>query len=108
MLSLRGVLYRLGLAKTLPNPKRSRAAQSVKKLDEWLATPELVSQPGGGWMIAAKALPTKDGGQKLRHRIAHGRDIENLIDPSMALTSTVIILWITTFKPESEVRGESE
>jgi hypothetical protein len=105
---LRGVLSKLGLAITVPNPKKGRGAQKVKNLDECLSTPEVTLQLGEGWVNGAKAILTKDGGQKLRHRIAHGRDIDNLVDPSVALVLGAMILWIASFEPGPESNMEPD
>ena len=104
---LRGVLYQLGLATTVSNPKNGQGAQKVKNLDDCLRTPEISQQLGESWVVTANALLTKDGGEKLRHRVAHGRDIDNLVAPSMALTLASMILWIATFGTEAESGMES-
>jgi hypothetical protein len=94
---LRGILRRLGLATTKHPRNEKSTVQRVKYIEECFATPEIKKLLGEQWIIAAKALLTHDGGEKLRHRVAHGRNIENVIGAPVAHVLAALILWIANF-----------
>jgi hypothetical protein len=52
---------------------------------------------GEPWVLAARALLVEEGGQKLRHRVAHGRSIENVTTREIALVLIGLILWVANF-----------
>jgi hypothetical protein len=93
----RGVLVKLGFAVTRSNPANGAGAQRVKDLYECLQVPELSEVLDESWVIAARALLLEDGGQKLRHRVAHGRNIENVANRETALVLLGLILWVANF-----------
>lgn len=101
----RGVLAKLGFAVTRSNPENGAGAQRVKDLSECLQTPELSEVLHGSWVIAARALLVHDGGQKLRHRVAHGRNIENVANKETALVLVGLILWVANFYSTEEVNN---
>lgn len=93
----RGVLAKIGLGVTRSNPTKGAGAQKVKDLSECLRTPELCKVLGEPWVLAARALLVEEGGQKLRHRVAHGRSIENVTTREIALVLIGLILWVANF-----------
>jgi hypothetical protein len=94
---VRGVVQKLGLSPVTTKNPTSPQLQRVKYLDECLDIPEIVQLLGDKWVTAAKAVLTHEAGSKLRHRVAHGRGIDDLVSQRLADVLVCLFLWVANY-----------
>lgn len=73
-------------------------AQRTIQLDEMLTDERMKTILPESWLLMTKALLLDEGGSKLRHRVAHGRDISDLSNREFVTLLLSLFLWLANMR----------